>query len=218
MDLNVPINNPITRLPDTDAGCADRRRGPGGRGRRRRAGARRRARAPRRSRDVPARQAVRRHGEPRQRWRACERSGLAADLEARGLRVDGMLVTGERRRRDRRPLSATASYGRAIVRRDLDWLLLRGRRSPPGCQFEPGVSVRGAVVTDEQGRRARSAASRSARTAARERIAARVTIAADGRRSTIAFGLGLARHPARPRRWAIGAYFENFTNGVRRGV
>lgn len=41
-------------------------------------------------------------------------------------------------------------------------------------------------------------------------MAARVTIAADGRHSTIAFGLGLARHPARPRRWAIGAYFENF--------
>ncbi len=36
------------------------------------------------------------------------------------------------------------------------------------------------------------------------------SIAADGRRSTIAFGLGLARHPARPRRWAVGAYFENF--------
>ena len=38
---------------------------------------------------------------------------------------------------------------------------------------------------------------------------ARVVIAADGRHSTLAFGLGLARHPERPRRWAIGAYFEN---------
>ena len=35
-----------------------------------------------------------------------------------------------------------------------------------------------------------------------------MTIAADGRRSTLAFGLGLARHPRAPRRWAIGAYFE----------
>jgi flavin-dependent dehydrogenase len=34
-------------------------------------------------------------------------------------------------------------------------------------------------------------------------------IAADGRHSTIAFGLGLARHPQHPRRWAVGAYFEN---------
>src|SRR5439155_11928092 len=41
-------------------------------------------------------------------------------------------------------------------------------------------------------------------------ISAPVTIAADGRHSTIAFGLGLARHPSSPRRWAIGAYFEDF--------
>src|SRR5205814_9924091 len=34
-------------------------------------------------------------------------------------------------------------------------------------------------------------------------------VAADGRRSATAFGLGLARHPVRPRRWAVGAYFEN---------
>ena len=39
-------------------------------------------------------------------------------------------------------------------------------------------------------------------------LRARVTIAADGRRSTLAFGLGLASHPARPRRWALGAYID----------
>jgi flavin-dependent dehydrogenase len=33
-------------------------------------------------------------------------------------------------------------------------------------------------------------------------------IAADGRRSSLAFGLGLASHPVRPRRWALGAYFD----------
>ena len=33
-----------------------------------------------------------------------------------------------------------------------------------------------------------------------------VTIGADGRRSRIAFGLGLSRHPVRPRRWAVGVY------------
>jgi flavin-dependent dehydrogenase len=32
-------------------------------------------------------------------------------------------------------------------------------------------------------------------------------IAADGRRSRVALGAGLLRHPRRPRRWAIGAYF-----------
>ena len=35
-----------------------------------------------------------------------------------------------------------------------------------------------------------------------------MTIAADGRRSRLAFSLGLASQPVRPRRWAIGAYFE----------
>src|SRR5581483_6175207 len=40
-------------------------------------------------------------------------------------------------------------------------------------------------------------------------LRAPVTIAADGRRSTLAFSLGLARHPVRPRRWAVGAYYEN---------
>ncbi|MBI4478013.1 MAG: NAD(P)/FAD-dependent oxidoreductase [Acidobacteria bacterium] len=39
-------------------------------------------------------------------------------------------------------------------------------------------------------------------------LKAPITIAADGRRSSLAFGLGLARHPKKPRRYAIGAYYE----------
>src|SRR5206468_8291409 len=42
-----------------------------------------------------------------------------------------------------------------------------------------------------------------------QELRAGVTIAADGRRSTLAFDLGLARHPTRPRRWAVGAYLES---------
>jgi flavin-dependent dehydrogenase len=48
--------------------------------------------------------------------------------------------------------------------------------------------------------------------AVRERVCtlrAPATVAADGRRSVLAFGLNLTRHPARPRRWAIGGYFES---------
>jgi flavin-dependent dehydrogenase len=41
-------------------------------------------------------------------------------------------------------------------------------------------------------------------------LSAPIVIAADGRHSTLSFGLGLARHPPSPRRWAIGAYFEDF--------
>jgi len=139
--------------------------------------------------------------------------GLAADLEARGLPVAGMLVTGER------GVAIEGRYpdgvvGRAIVRRDLDWLLLRGAIDA-GCQFEAGVNVRGAVLADDKAGRAVSGVTIGANGTG-ETLAARVTIAADGRHSTIAFGLGLARHPPRPRRWAIGAYYENFTNGVRR--
>ena len=139
--------------------------------------------------------------------------GLAADLEARGLPVAGMLVTGER------GVAIEGRYpdgvvGRAIVRRDLDWLLLRGAIDA-GCQFEAGVNVRGAVLADDKAGRAVSGVTIGANGSG-ETLAARVTIAADGRHSTIAFGLGLARHPPRPRRWAIGAYYENFTNGVRR--
>ena len=137
--------------------------------------------------------------------------GLAADVEVRGLPVAGMLVTGER------GVAIEGRYpqgvaGRAIIRRDLDWLLLRGAIDA-GCQFEPGVSVRAAVVNDDKAGRAVSGVTIGANGGG-QKLAARVTIAADGRHSTIAFGLGLAGHPARPRRWAIGAYYDNFINGV----
>jgi flavin-dependent dehydrogenase len=130
--------------------------------------------------------------------------GVASEIEAHGLRVDGMILTGERGARVDAPYPA-GQCGRAIVRRELDWLLLQAAIGA-GCQFDPGVSVRGAVgdpVAGIAGVRARGRAGDVA-------IAAPVIIAADGRRSTVAFGLGLARHPVSPRRWAIGAYFENF--------
>ncbi len=38
---------------------------------------------------------------------------------------------------------------------------------------------------------------------------ARLVVGADGRRSRLAAGLGLARVPAQPRRWAIGAYVDH---------
>jgi len=133
--------------------------------------------------------------------------GLAAGLDDKSLRVDGMRVTGES------GVAIEGRYpgglsGRAITRRDLDWLLLE-QAIAAGCQFDPGVAVRRAIVTEGSGVRSVSGAVIGAE--GRESpIAARVTIAADGRHSTIGFGLGLARHPPSPRRWAIGAYYENF--------
>jgi flavin-dependent dehydrogenase len=136
------------------------------------------------------------------------RLGAADLIDARGLRVDGMTVTGA---------GGTAVdgcypdglFGRALLRRELDWILLQ-EAVKAGCQFEPGVAVREAIV-DASRREPTVTGAVIGHNGSGRALQARVTIAADGRRSTIAFGLGLARHPSRPRRWAIGAYFD----GVR---
>jgi flavin-dependent dehydrogenase len=136
--------------------------------------------------------------------------GLADGIDERSLRVDGMQVTGGDGRtiQGRYPRGLS---GRALTRRDLDWLMLQKAMSA-GCQFEPGVAVRRALVDERNGQPSVTGA--LVGSGSRELdIRARVTIAADGRHSTIAFGLGLAQHPFNPRRWAIGGYFENFLPG-----
>jgi flavin-dependent dehydrogenase len=132
---------------------------------------------------------------------------LAHGIDERSLRVDGMRVTGER------GVAIDGRYpggvsGRAITRSDLDWLLLQ-QAITAGCQFDPGVAVRRAIVAEEGGERSVGGAVIGG-DGHESSIGARVTLAADGRHSTIGFSLGLAHHPKRPRRWAIGAYFENF--------
>ena len=132
---------------------------------------------------------------------------LAIGIDERSLRVEGMRVTGEH------GVAIEGRYpggvsGRAITRRDLDWLLLQ-QAIAAGCEFEPGVAVRRPIVAEHG--TARSVGGAIVGVNGHEvPIASRVTIAADGRHSTIAFALGLAMHPRRPRRWAIGAYFEKF--------
>jgi flavin-dependent dehydrogenase len=73
-----------------------------------------------------------------------------------------------------------------------------------GCAFEPRVLVTGAIVD-----RNRVTGVRVRTPQGRRPLDARVTIAADGRRSAIAWNLGAARHPVAPRRWAVGAYFTD---------
>src|SRR5689334_19345928 len=77
--------------------------------------------------------------------------GVGAEVERRGLRVDGMIVTGGRGVRvdGRYP---AGRWGRAILRREFDWLLLRAAIDA-GCRFEPGVGVRGAIVEEAGGSR-----------------------------------------------------------------
>ena len=128
------------------------------------------------------------------------RLDLARAIDAVGLRIDGMRVTGGR------GVAIDARYpdglyGRSLTRRDLDQALLE-RAIDAGARFEPRVHVKSAIV--ERGVVSGVVAGEGG---ARQ-LRARVTIAADGRRSSLAFGLGLARHAERPRRWAIGAYYE----------
>jgi flavin-dependent dehydrogenase len=100
--------------------------------------------------------------------------------------------------------------GAAISRRDLDAALLDAAIGA-GVEFEPSVRVDG-VVGD--------AASRviGVRVGGRKhQMATRVVVAADGRRSKLAFALGLARCAAAPRRWAFGAYFTGVQGLSPRG-
>ena len=135
---------------------------------------------------------------------ALRRLGLAAAVEERALPIDGMIVTGEggiavegRYPRDQR--------GLAISRRDFDAMLLE-QAVAAGAAFEC-VAAREAWVDGA----ASAPVIRGivAANGARHQLPAKVVVAADGRRSTVAFGLRLARHPPRPKRWAIGAYFED---------
>src|SRR6202163_4371435 len=134
------------------------------------------------------------------------RLGLSKPIDDHGLRVDGMRVTGPR------GVAVEGRYpdglhGRALARSDMEWALLQ-LAIDAGARFEPSAPVRRAIVEESEG--SRSVRGVVVGLGGREReIRAPVTVAADGRRSTLAFGLGLARHPPRPRRWAIGAYYEN---------
>jgi flavin-dependent dehydrogenase len=134
---------------------------------------------------------------------ACRRLrdlGLLGDVETAGLPVDGMIVTGEggARVEGRYPDGVT---GRALTRRELDARLL-AQAIAAGAAFDDHVTV-----SEPLSHAGRITGVRLTGASARA-IRARVTIAADGRRSRLALGLGLISHPARPRRWAIGAYYD----------
>jgi flavin-dependent dehydrogenase len=134
------------------------------------------------------------------------RLDVLGDLPARALPVRGMVVTGEG------GVRVAAEYGHgvgglSVRRRDLDWLLLQAAIGA-GAIFEPQATVLGAAVDGRDGH-ARVRGVRLQGASGAERIlSAPLTIAADGRHSRLGFSLGLSRHPVRPRRWAIGAYFE----------
>lgn len=133
-----------------------------------------------------------------QRLRRLDMAGGVEDLS---LRVDGMIVSGEGgvRVEGRYPQGVC---GRALTRRDLDLCLVEHAVSA-GAALGEEVAVREPLVHAGrvEGLRVETRAGGAS-------LRARLTIAADGRRSVLAFTLGLARHPRHPRRWAIGAYYE----------
>ena len=128
-------------------------------------------------------------------------------LVARSDDIHGMLITGPG------GVAVRGVYGgglagRAVTRSVFDEWLLR-EAAAAGAQVEEGVGVKAAH--EAGGRVAGVMVAREGGDATVH--AARMVIAADGRRSTIAFGRGLAHQPARPRRWAIGTYFGGVTGG-----
>jgi flavin-dependent dehydrogenase len=132
------------------------------------------------------------------------RLGLGEVFSA-GLTVRGMVVTGPdgARVEGRYPEGAS---GRAIRRCDLDEAILRAAAAA-GVDIEQGITVTAPVVSDG---RVTGVSMRAG--GAERRLTAPLTIAADGRRSRMTFALDLARHPRRPRRWAIGGYYEGVSD------
>lgn len=129
--------------------------------------------------------------------------GLAGPVEAHGIALTGMLVTGAS------GVAIRGSYGHGLVgrawsRRCFDAHLLEAAAAAgvdvrlgvrvTGPQLDAAGRVDGARVCGPDGRTSE--------------VRGRWTIAADGRRSPLALGLGLLGHPVAPRRWAIGTYAE----------
>ncbi len=122
---------------------------------------------------------------------------LGRDIRARSLPIRGMTVTGPGH------ALVTADYpddlrGAALTRRALDSMLVDAAIAA-GAEFTPGIAVRAPISGGVRVATARGEAD----------WPARVVIAADGRHSTLAFALGLARYANAPRRWAFGAYFTD---------
>lgn len=140
--------------------------------------------------------------------RILARHGIDGPIVARGRPIEGMVLTSRSGVRVR-GVYGPGVVGRSLVRRELDQMLIDAAIQA-GAQFQDGVRVQSAIVDDDEtGTPAVRGVTLIARDGRTIRVPAQVTIAADGRRSPIAFALGLAHQPAWPRRWAIGGYFTD---------
>ena len=138
-----------------------------------------------------------------------DRLGLGERVRAQSIPIPGMVVTGPGGARVACDYPAGLA-GAAIPRRDLDATLVDAALAA-GVEFTPSVRVQG-VLTEGDSRVA------GVRIGGRgDRIGARIVVAADGRRSKLAFALRLTRFAAAPRRWAFGAYFTDVDGVTPRG-
>ena len=131
-----------------------------------------------------------------------DRLGIAAPIRRSALPITGMDLTG--------PGGACVSadyprgiHGVSLTRRDLDLMLLEAAIAAGAC-FESDVVVRAPLTTADT---SRVVGVHAAASGDERNVHARVVIAADGRHSRLAFGLGLASYAPAPKRWAFGAYF-----------
>ncbi len=121
--------------------------------------------------------------------------------------IEGMLLTGPGGVRvDGRYGTGIAGIG--ITRDVLDaWLLARAAAA--GAEVREQTRVLAPIVDGAgvvRGVRVRRRDGRSLN------VRARMTLAADGRRSTLAAACALTRRPPAPRRWAVGAYFDEVSD------
>jgi flavin-dependent dehydrogenase len=131
-----------------------------------------------------------------------DRLGVSGPVRRRAMAITGMDITG--------PAGANVSArypagirGASLTRRDLDMLLLESAITA-GVLFDSGIIVRAPLITTDT---SRIVGVRVAASGEDHDFHARVVIAADGRHSKLAFGMGLAEYALRPKRWAFGAYF-----------
>jgi menaquinone-9 beta-reductase len=132
------------------------------------------------------------------------RLGLEA-AAARAMPLEGMIVTGAGRVRVQGRYGEACGY--SISRTDLDLALLTAAAGA-GARIEQEVLVDGPVVDTAEGEVV-SGVIVKGRNGRPLRMTARLTIAADGRYSRVARTVRLSRSPSRPRRWAIGSYFQD---------
>jgi menaquinone-9 beta-reductase len=141
-----------------------------------------------------------------------DRLGVSGPVRRRAMAITGMDITG--------PAGAhvSATYpkgirGASLTRRDFDMILLEAAIMA-GARFDSGIIVRAPLITTDT---SRIIGVRVAASGEDHDLHARVVIAADGRHSRLAFGMGLAEYAPRPKRWAFGAYFAGVQGMTTQG-